>query len=156
MNAATRQKLFDTLMEGASEQMHGDPMGIKIFAQAMNLEVEKLAPVIDQLIRDREEELRKPAPCGHPTVCLKPAPFAEQPRIPSDREGFFIVDTKKLKYTCSQCEHQKQFMRDLVEHMKKIFVPCGQECSRPTPTDLERHIEELAVRPRFITGYEFG
>jgi hypothetical protein len=146
MTATTRQKLFATLMEGACEQMKADPVGIKLFAQAMWLEVEKIVPLIDQLISDREEELRKPAACGHPTACLKLAPFAEQPRIPGNREGFFIIDTRKLKYICSQCEDQKRFVRNLVEHMKKIFVPCGQECSRPTPADLERHIAELAVR----------
>ena len=147
MNSERRSKLFSALMEGAAEQMNGDPLGIKLFREAMELEIEKIAPVIDALLLEREDRLRQPAPCGHPLACLKLAPFSEQPRIPSEREGFFIIDTRKLKFTCSQCEHQKRFVHDLVEHMKKIFVPCGQECSRPTPADLRRHIEELAVRP---------
>src|SRR5260370_34420674 len=138
MNAATRKKLFDALYEGAEEKADGDAFAIRLFTESTNEDLDKLAPVIDRLLYDRHTELLTPMACGHPTACLQLAAWATQPKIPAAKEGFFVVDASSLKYECSMCEQKKQFVRSVVEHIKKIFTRGGP--FTPTPADVEREL----------------
>jgi hypothetical protein len=139
MNAATRKKLFDALI---------GPGRDKLAIEVTNIDLDTLTPVIDELLRDRDEELQKPMICGHPTACLELAPIGEQSSDSFVGElagGIgFVVDAKKAKYQCMACESEKQFVRRLVDHIKKIFLPCGDECSRPSAEDVERQLLQLA------------
>ena len=143
MNAATRKKLFDALTEVLVGE--GDPMTIRFVTENTNDDLDKLAPAIDQLLRAREAELLKPMICGHPTAELELAPIEEQPAFRSGptETGLMVLDAKMIVYRCAGCRRQHEFVRKVVEHLKIIFKPCGEECSRMTPGEIERQMADI-------------
>lgn len=117
MNAATRQRLRDALVNPeAAARLDGAQR--KFCDEVTNGDLDRLAPVIDALLREREDDLRKSMLCGHPTACLEMAPLLEQPRIRAEKCGFFIVDAKNMKYICSQCEREKMLQAQATEGPK--------------------------------------
>jgi hypothetical protein len=145
MRSIIREMLFNTLLEGVSEQTKNDAHGFRLFSESTNEDLDKIEPMILKMLADRDQELRAKMLCGHPIVLMELLPFAEQPEgavMATDNEHLKILDPKKLAYRCSACEREKLFVRALVEHVKKLFVPCGEQCSRPSPATVERELLE--------------
>lgn len=143
MNAATRKKLFDALMEHVADQAHGDAMAVRLYTESTNMDLDKLAPVIDGLLREREAELLKPMSCGHPTALLELAPIEEQPAIRAEtvETGIFVLNAKEAVYRCAGCRQQQEFVRKVTLHVGKIFTREGP--FTPTPGDVEKELANI-------------
>lgn len=124
MNAATRQKLFDAMMEGAVQASEGNELALSLYTEVLNGDLDRLAPLIDKLLRDCEAELRKPMPCGHPLAERELAPIDEQPTFRAEpaETGVLVLDAKMTVYRCAGCRRHQEFVRRLVEHLKAGFA----------------------------------
>ena len=52
MKQEDRQKLFDKLMEGSAVQSQGDEYALKLFAESTTEDLDKIEPLIDQMLND--------------------------------------------------------------------------------------------------------
>jgi hypothetical protein len=52
MTQQQRQLLFDALMVGADVELGNDPAGLKLFAESTTEDLDKIEPLIDQMVTD--------------------------------------------------------------------------------------------------------
>jgi len=141
MNATTRKKLFDALMEGVD----GNENALHWLRERINSDIDSLVPVIDLVLREREAELLKPMNCGHPTALLELAPIEEQPTFRAElvETGVRVLDAKMIVYRCAGCRRHQEFVRKVVTHIAQMFGPCGSECSRPTAARVQAELASI-------------
>jgi endonuclease/exonuclease/phosphatase (EEP) superfamily protein YafD len=140
MNAATRKKLFDALTASVRADPDCNEMVLRFVTENTNIDIDKIAPAIDELMREREAELLKPMPCGHPTAMLELAPLEEQPVMLSANTGWMMLNPQAVVYRCAGCRCQQQFVRKFTEHVKKLFTT---PTSFATVEALEREIASI-------------
>lgn len=118
MKQADKNDLFKALL-GESARHTTDPEVLKTFEEMALCDLDRVVPVVDRMMLKREDDLRVVMVCGHATLFLQLAPYAQQPKIAVDgKEGFSVVDAKRLKYECSQCVREAK-IRQLVVDVKR-------------------------------------
>lgn len=146
MNAAMRQKLFNALTADILAKAEGSVMTERFVTEMANQDLDRLAPAVDKLLADREAELLKLMPCGHPIAEMELAPPGEQSGAlvgANVETGILVIDARDAVYRCAGCRRQQEFVRKVSEHVGKIFMPCGEECSRPTAQTVEAQLASI-------------